>query len=210
MAQSSKPKSRRQRVVQHHESHHETHHHVHEAPKPEKTEQHVYHHRERSDEPKRKSIITEKIHPRGKSEAVILMCAVIVFSIWGFRSLYEYKSVAVRAQEKSKGLNNNFNVKELVGLSPNAPHPYQFLVGFGFVFFVLSVGATFAPKLAASFAVLVAVGSTLANGSSIFKFVNNTVSRTTAIGQETKQKQTMNHPSQTEHKENQRPATHGA
>lgn len=206
MSQSSKPKSRKQRVTQHHE----THHHVHEAPRPERTEQHVYHHRDTPQPETSSPSVTEnvKLHPRTKSEAIVLMCAVIVFAVWAFRSLYEYGKTAVKAQEAARGNPAaNFNVKELVGLSPHAPHPYQFLVGWGFVFFILAIGATAAPKLASTFAVLVAVGSTIANGLSVFSFVNTAVTETTSIGFEPARSTV--HPSKTEHKENQKPATHG-
>lgn len=112
-----------------------------------------------------------------KAEKTIVTCAIVVFAMWGFRSLYEMGNAPVEAGEAvHKG-----GLKELVGLEPHPSHPGQFLVGFGFTFFVLSIVAMGAPELAASFAVLVAVGTTLTNGYSLFTDVNKAVAGTTSI-----------------------------
>lgn len=112
-----------------------------------------------------------------KAEKTILTCAVVVFAMWGFRTLYEMGNAPV---ETAKAVKEG-GIKQLIGLEPQPAHPAQFLVGFGFVFFSLSVIAMGAPELAASFAILVATGTTLANGASLFTDVSKATAGVTSL-----------------------------
>lgn len=105
---------------------------------------------------------------QAKAESKIITSAILVFSVWAFRTLYETgKTVGKAAGEQQGGL------KQLAGLTAHPAHPAQFIVGFGFVFFVLSVAAMGAPEAAGNFAILIAVGSTLANGVQLFTDIGN-------------------------------------
>lgn len=110
---------------------------------------------------------------RTGAEGTIVVCAVIVGGVWLFRTLYETGKAAVEVKSSP--------AKELAGLSANPAHPAQFIVGYGFVFFTLSVVALPAPELAKMFAVLIAVGTTLTNGASMFTDINTAVGAATSI-----------------------------
>lgn len=127
---------------------------------------------------------------RAKSEGTILASAVVVFGVWAFRSLYESGKTVEKAAREG-------GVKELVGLSPQPAHPAQFLVGFGFVFFTLSVVAVAAPKAAANFSLLVAAGTTVANGMSIFTDISKATAGVTNESAPTTE--LLHNPGKTEH-----------
>jgi hypothetical protein len=114
-----------------------------------------------------------KLGERTGAEGDIVVCAVIVGGVWAFRTLYETGKAAVESKSSP--------IKELSGLSAHPAHPAQFIVGFGFVFFTLSVIAIPAPEFAKMFAVLIAVGTTLANGASLFTDVNTAVGATATL-----------------------------
>lgn len=99
------------------------------------------------------------------AQGTIVGCAIVVAAVWGFRTLYE-TGKEVKTSKSS-------TAKELAGLSDHPAHPAQFLLGFGFVFFTLSVVSMSSPKLAKTFAILVATGTTLANGASMFTDIGN-------------------------------------
>lgn len=129
-------------------------------------------------------------------EKTVILSAVIVFTVWGFRYLDEMGKEATSSPAK-------IGLDSLSGLSNEVLHPAQFLIAFGFIFFILSIVATGAPKLAGSFAILIAVGTTIANGVSVFNDVNKGVAGTVSLGQATEPRKTV-----TEHKENQVSRSH--
>lgn len=139
-----------------------------------------------------------------KAESTIVTSAILVFAIWGFRTLYEQGKEITKEAEK-KGATTP---TELLGFSQAPLKPAQFFVGYGFVYFTLSVGATISPKTASTFSVLVAVGALLGNGMEIFKDVNTAVGAVQAVGNETTTtSKTSTHI--TEGKENQKVRSHG-
>lgn len=127
-------------------------------------------------------------------EKTVIISAVVVFVVWGFRYLDEMNKPHAENHEKG-------GVNELIGLSPEPAHPAQFLVAYGFIFFVLSLLATGAPKAAGAFALLVAVGTTIANGYSLFNDINQAVAGTTLV-------ETPKPAIVTEHKESQKNRHH--
>lgn len=133
-----------------HTHHTEVHHHYHEAPAPEKPAPQPSPQKSSEGRTVRRVKVSAPKGPRlrGKADGVILTSALVVFGMWGFRALYEGK---VKPGEAKAG---------------------QFLVGFGFVFFALSVLAIPAPEFAGTFAILVAVGSVLKNGADLAKDVS--------------------------------------
>lgn len=112
-------------------------------------------------------------HPHADAEATIVGCAVLVGAVWGFRTLYE----AGREVKEERST----DLKELAGFSAHPAHPAQFLVGYGFLFFTLSIVAMGAPELAKNFGILVAVGTTLTNGAMIFTDIGNATAGAAAL-----------------------------
>jgi len=112
------------------------------------------------------------------AEATITVCAVIVAGVWAFRTLYE---TGKSGTELTSGAKEGKSLQTLAGMEAHPAHPAQFIVGFGFVFFSLSVIALPAPELAKMFAVLIAVGTTLANGTQFLNDINSGVSTTTTL-----------------------------
>jgi hypothetical protein len=110
------------------------------------------------------------------SEATIVVCAVIVGGVWAFRTLYETGKATGEALATETSASK---VKTLAGLTAHPAKPAEFIVGFGFVFFSLSVIALPAPELAKMFAVLIAVGTTLGNGATLFKDISTATSTVT-------------------------------
>lgn len=103
--------------------------------------------------------------PSSSAEGTIVGCAVIVLAVWGFRTLYETGKEVKESKSST--------AKELAGLSAHPAKPAQFLLGYGFVFFTLSVVGMGAPELAKTFAILIATGTTLANGAMMFTDIGN-------------------------------------
>lgn len=99
------------------------------------------------------------------AEGTIIGCAVVVAAVWGFRTLYE--------TGKNVGESKSSTAKELAGLTAHPAKPAQFLLGYGFVFFTLSVVSMGAPDLAKNMAILIAVGTTLTNGAMMFTDIGN-------------------------------------
>lgn len=67
--------------------------------------------------------------------------------------------------------------------SKAVPNTAHFIIGFGFVYVVLSTIAEFAPELGGMFAVLIATGDTLVNGQALFGDVTGALKATsTATG----------------------------
>lgn len=112
-----------------------------------------------------------------KAESVVLTSAVFVFAVWAFRSLYEAGQATAQPQSRPA----TASAGELVGLAAHPAHPAQFLVGFGFVYFMLSITASAAPKFASNFAVLIAVGDGLANGLGVFTDIGKATSAATTV-----------------------------
>ena len=110
---------------------------------------------------------------RKQAEGAVLISSLIVVSLWGYRKLIEPVAES-KATEPA--------LRKIIGLEPAPASSAQFAIGFGFVFFTLSVGAMAAPELATSFAILVAVGYTLTNGASVFTDITQQVSKGTAQG----------------------------
>ena len=113
------------------------------------------------------------------AEATIVVCAVIVGGVWAFRTLYETGKSGIELSSGPK--EGKSQLQTLAGMSVHPAKPAEFIVGFGFVFFSLSVIALPAPDLAKWFAVLIAVGTTLANGSQLFTDINAGVSTATTL-----------------------------
>ena len=99
------------------------------------------------------------------AEGTIIGCAVVVAAVWGFRTLYE--------TGKNVGESKSSTAKELAGLTAHPAKPAQFLLGYGFVFFTLSVVSMGAPDFAKNMAILIAVGTTLTNGAMMFTDIGN-------------------------------------
>lgn len=134
-----------------------------------------------------------------KAESTIVTSAILVFAVWGFRTLYEQGKEITEDKTKT-------SPTELLGFSKDVLKPSQFFVGYGFVFFTLSVGATISPKTASTFSVLVAVGCILGNGSEVFKDINKAVAGGEAIENETTSTTKTSHTAET--KENQKVRSH--
>jgi hypothetical protein len=120
-----------------------------------------------------------KVVPTVQAETTITVCAVIVAGVWGFRTLYETGKSGTELTSGAK--EGKSQLQTLAGMSAHPAAPAEFIVGFGFVFFSLSVIALPAPELAKMFAVLIAVGTTLANGTQFLNDINSGVSTTTTL-----------------------------
>lgn len=101
----------------------------------------------------------------------MLTASLVVLVLWTYRKLIEPAAVG-KASEPA--------LRKIIGLEPTPASSSQFAIGFGFVFFTLSIGAIAAPELATGFAILVAVGYTLTNGASVFTDISRQVSKGTA------------------------------
>lgn len=99
------------------------------------------------------------------AEGTIIGCAVVVAAVWGFRTLYETGKEVKESKSSTS--------KELAGFTAHPAKPAQFLLGYGFVFFTLSVVSMGAPDFAKNMAILIAVGTTLTNGAMMFTDIGN-------------------------------------
>lgn len=96
------------------------------------------------------------------AQGAVVTSAVVVAGVWGYRKLVEPATAASsRASQPSQAL------LKIIGAEPRPASTAEFAVAFGFVYLVLSLTATFAPTLAGSIAILVAVGELLTNGASV-------------------------------------------
>jgi hypothetical protein len=108
---------------------------------------------------------------RKQAEGAVLISSLVVVSLWAYRKLIEPVTVNPKSTEPA--------LRKIIGLEPTPATSAQFAVGFGFVFFTLSITAVAAPELATAFAILVAVGYTLTNGASVFSDITSQVSKQT-------------------------------
>lgn len=105
------------------------------------------------------------------AHSAILTSALVVGGIYGVRKLIE--PAASEASHPAKSLAHA--ALQVAGAEPAPAKVGQWATGFGFVFTSLAVVATFAPSLAGSMAVLVAVSDTIVNGAAIFADVSQQV-----------------------------------
>jgi hypothetical protein len=112
---------------------------------------------------------------RGGAETAVLTSAVVVGGIWAFRKVVEPATV-----QSSRASNPSQAVLKVIGAEPRPANTAQFAVAFGFVYVTLSTVATFAPDVAGSMAILVAVGELITNGAAVFTDILDQVSETSA------------------------------
>ena len=105
---------------------------------------------------------------RAGAEGAVVLSALVVGSTWAYRKLIE------PASSKPAGRGG---AKALAGLESTPAPAGEFGIAFGFIYLTLSVTASFAPELAGSLAVMIAVGDVLANGSAVFVDVGNQVAK---------------------------------
>src|SRR3954469_1899482 len=97
-----------------------------------------------------------------QAESAVTASALVVGGLYVFRRLSE-TDVTVTA---GKGL----RIKQLAGIG-TPPPTGPFVVGWGFTFLVIALLAQASPTLGGSFALLVATGAVLANGTNVSKDV---------------------------------------
>lgn len=113
---------------------------------------------------------------RKGAEGAVMVSAVVVSAVYAYRKLIEPHASTPEHESKAHP------VSKVIGAEPAPASLGAFAVGFGFTFFSLAVIATFAPNLAGSFAVTVAVGDVLVNGASVFVDVSDQVGHTARTG----------------------------
>jgi hypothetical protein len=93
------------------------------------------------------------------AEKAVLGSAIVVAGVWGYRKMVE----PITSPEPGAS-----TIKTLAGLSSVPASAAEFAVGFGFTYLILSLLVDASPDLAGSFAILIATGSLLTNGQSLF------------------------------------------
>ena len=107
------------------------------------------------------------------AEKAILGSAIVVAGVWGYRKMVEPLATA----EPGVG-----TLKAIAGMSSVPASASEFAVAFGFSYLALSLIAEAAPDVAGAFAILIATGSILANGQSLFSDVSGQVGAKKAAG----------------------------
>lgn len=101
----------------------------------------------------------------GQARDAINGAALVVAGVYFYRKLIE-------PQQTTKGKKQPSSISgaagQLIGVGPLASTG-RFIVGFGFVFLVLSLAEGASPALAGNFAILVALGAVLGNGVQVTK-----------------------------------------
>jgi hypothetical protein len=100
------------------------------------------------------------------AEQAVMASAIVVAGTWGYRKLVE--PTASTAEVSSP-------VKQLIGLEPTPAPAAKFMVAFGFTYLALSLATMGAPDVAGSMAILIATGSILSNGATLFTDVSGQV-----------------------------------
>lgn len=90
--------------------------------------------------------------------------AIIIAGLYFYRKLIEPQTPQTRRKRQPSSL--GATAGQVLGVGPLASTG-RFVVGFGFTFLTLSIVEGISPKLAGSFAILVAVGAVLGNGMQV-------------------------------------------
>ena len=113
--------------------------------------------------------VSQRIYGHATADATILTSAIVVGGVWLYRKLVE----------PIASIPGTGSLKGLVGLEAAPAATAQFLPAFAFIYITLGLLSTAAPDAARSFAVLVAVGDVLTNGSSVFTDMQGQAAGTT-------------------------------
>ena len=97
---------------------------------------------------------------RAGAEKAVIGSAIVVAGVWGYRKLVEPLASATDVTETS--------LSKLAGLSTIPASSAEFAVGFGFTYMILAILVDASPDVAGAFAILIATGSILTNGQSVF------------------------------------------
>lgn len=104
-----------------------------------------------------------------QAQTAVTASALIVGGVYSYRRLVE---PAINADVKVNTHVGKNRLLEISGFGP-LPNVGRFITGFGVVYLVLSLMAQANPNLGGSFAILVAVGDVLGNGTQLAADVNN-------------------------------------
>jgi hypothetical protein len=102
---------------------------------------------------------------RSAADHAVLASAIVTGGVWGYRKLVE--PTASTKETSGSAL------KRLAGLEPTPAPTSQFLVGFAFTFLTLSLLLEASPETAGAFSILIATGSILTNGVTIFNDIGS-------------------------------------
>jgi hypothetical protein len=109
--------------------------------------------------------VTRKVK---SADPTILGSALLVGGIWAYRRLVEPTASLTAASASDLASNQGWSARQLAGLEAAPAAAAQFVPAFAFVYITLALIGMADADTARSFAVLIAVGDVLTNGSALF------------------------------------------